>query len=409
MSTSPHLLGFLSTNTLDDLISECRRINTFERNSQLNDKGFVDSGCSRHMTGNIAHLSDFKDFDGGYVTFGGGAHGGRITGTDQIGCNRQFEWMLHICGDALHPKNYLSTGSREVSTALPEVNTATPEDLVGPSPASEDSHVSYVQTRRMKTSYSERGFLSRCVRWVEAMPEELSSVQTAKGLDSVDLPKGHRAIGTKWVYRNKKDERGIVIRNKARLVAQGSYLMEEGHRLCFMSLLIGCKSAFLDGQIDRGDLEKPLVQDGDAADVDEHLYRILIRTLCYSSIASRPDIMFAVCACDKWPLLNLRPEYGAAASCCGTVSVLPDDCGSWIDLRWFIQICLDMQRNQLQQHSRTYPVPSLSNKVFNNYGRGPVQRDILGRKLLYSPTMLDVTEPSTYPSSNQHLSLFHSP
>ncbi|GKF69629.1 hypothetical protein Tco_0202686 [Tanacetum coccineum] len=49
-------------------------------NSQLNDKGFVDSGCSRHMTGNIAHLSDFKDFDGGYVTFGGGENGGRITG-----------------------------------------------------------------------------------------------------------------------------------------------------------------------------------------------------------------------------------------------------------------------------------------------------------------------------------------
>ncbi|GJS97913.1 retrovirus-related pol polyprotein from transposon TNT 1-94 [Tanacetum coccineum] len=36
-------------------------------------------GCSRHMTGNIAYLSDFKEFDGGYVTFGGGAHGGRIS------------------------------------------------------------------------------------------------------------------------------------------------------------------------------------------------------------------------------------------------------------------------------------------------------------------------------------------
>ncbi|GJV96312.1 hypothetical protein Tco_1547889 [Tanacetum coccineum] len=47
-------------------------------NSQLNDKGFVDSGCSRHMTRNIAHLLDFKDFDRGYVTFGGGAYGGRI-------------------------------------------------------------------------------------------------------------------------------------------------------------------------------------------------------------------------------------------------------------------------------------------------------------------------------------------
>nr|GEZ45375.1 hypothetical protein [Tanacetum cinerariifolium] len=38
---------------------------------------------------------------------------------------------------------------------------------------------------------------------------------------------GKRAIGTKWVYRNKKDERGIVIRNKARLVAQG-HTQEEG-------------------------------------------------------------------------------------------------------------------------------------------------------------------------------------
>ncbi|GJT69547.1 ribonuclease H-like domain-containing protein [Tanacetum coccineum] len=43
----------------------------------------------------------------------------------------------------------------------------------------------------------------------------------------VDLPNGKRAIGTKWVYRNKKDERGIVIKNKARLVAQG-YTQEEG-------------------------------------------------------------------------------------------------------------------------------------------------------------------------------------
>ncbi|GKF30681.1 hypothetical protein Tco_0100479, partial [Tanacetum coccineum] len=36
---------------------------------QHDDKGFVDSGCSRHMTGNIAYLSDFKQFDGGYVAF----------------------------------------------------------------------------------------------------------------------------------------------------------------------------------------------------------------------------------------------------------------------------------------------------------------------------------------------------
>nr|GEV21610.1 putative ribonuclease H-like domain-containing protein [Tanacetum cinerariifolium] len=43
----------------------------------------------------------------------------------------------------------------------------------------------------------------------------------------VDLPYGKRAIGTKWVYKNKKDERGIVIKNKARLVAQG-HTQKEG-------------------------------------------------------------------------------------------------------------------------------------------------------------------------------------
>nr|GEX68261.1 ribonuclease H-like domain-containing protein [Tanacetum cinerariifolium] len=43
----------------------------------------------------------------------------------------------------------------------------------------------------------------------------------------VDLPYCKRAIGTKWIYKNKKDERGILVRNNARLVAQG-YTQEEG-------------------------------------------------------------------------------------------------------------------------------------------------------------------------------------
>nr|GFB39600.1 hypothetical protein [Tanacetum cinerariifolium] len=43
----------------------------------------------------------------------------------------------------------------------------------------------------------------------------------------VDCPKGVRPNGTKWILKNKKDEKGIVIRNKARLVAQG-HTQEEG-------------------------------------------------------------------------------------------------------------------------------------------------------------------------------------
>ncbi|GJU08531.1 putative ribonuclease H-like domain-containing protein [Tanacetum coccineum] len=63
--------------------------------------------------------------------------------------------------------------------------------------------------------------------WIEAMQKELFQFKLQKVWTLVDLPKGKRVIGTKWVYRNKKDERGIIVRNKARLVAQG-YTKEEG-------------------------------------------------------------------------------------------------------------------------------------------------------------------------------------
>nr|GFC49978.1 putative ribonuclease H-like domain-containing protein [Tanacetum cinerariifolium] len=63
--------------------------------------------------------------------------------------------------------------------------------------------------------------------WIEAMQEELLQFKMQKVWILVDLPYGKRAIGTKWVYTNKKDERGIVIGNKARLVAQG-HTQEEG-------------------------------------------------------------------------------------------------------------------------------------------------------------------------------------
>ncbi|GKF09097.1 putative ribonuclease H-like domain-containing protein, partial [Tanacetum coccineum] len=57
--------------------------------------------------------------------------------------------------------------------------------------------------------------------WIEAMLEELLQFKLQKVWTLVDLPYVKRVIGTKWVFKNKKDEKGIVIRNKARLVAQG--------------------------------------------------------------------------------------------------------------------------------------------------------------------------------------------
>ncbi|GJX61496.1 hypothetical protein Tco_0294396 [Tanacetum coccineum] len=62
----------------------------------------------------------------------------------------------------------------------------------------------------------------------------------------------------------------------------------------------------------------------------------------------------------------------------------------------FIQIYLDMQRHQFQQHTRTYPVPSLSMKVFNNMKRPT--KGYSGQEVALFPTMIDVTAPSTSPS-----------
>ncbi|KAJ9543921.1 hypothetical protein OSB04_023628 [Centaurea solstitialis] len=81
--------------------------------------------------------------------------------------------------------------------------------------------------------------------WIEAMQEELLQFVLQHVWDLVDLPRGHRVIGTKWIFINKTDERGIVIKNKARLVAQG-YTQEEGIDYDDMDV----KSAFLYGTID---------------------------------------------------------------------------------------------------------------------------------------------------------------
>ncbi|GJZ64916.1 putative ribonuclease H-like domain-containing protein [Tanacetum coccineum] len=192
---------------------------------------------------------------------------------------------------------------------------------------------SSVQTRRMTTSYSELGFLSAIYEgkthqdfytclfacflsqeepkrvskalndpvWVEAMQEELLQFKLQNVWVLVDLPKGHRAIGTKWVYRNKKDERGesLLSGNKARLVQQrkkGIFISQDKyvHEILRKFNYTDVKSASTPT-----DLEKPLVKDADADDVDEHLYRSMIGSLMYLT-ASRLDIMFVVYACARF-------------------------------------------------------------------------------------------------------------
>ncbi|GKD18705.1 putative ribonuclease H-like domain-containing protein, partial [Tanacetum coccineum] len=51
---------------------------------ELQEKGVINSGCSRHMTGNKSYLSDYEEIDGGFVAFGRNPKGGRINGKGKI-------------------------------------------------------------------------------------------------------------------------------------------------------------------------------------------------------------------------------------------------------------------------------------------------------------------------------------
>ncbi|GJT70682.1 putative ribonuclease H-like domain-containing protein [Tanacetum coccineum] len=236
---------------------------------------------------------------------------------------------------------------------------------------------SSVQTRRMKTSYSEKGFLSaiyegkshqdlhtclfvcflsqeepkrisqalRDPAWVEAMQEEDSSVQTAKGhtqeegidYDEVFAPVARieairiflayasymgfmvyqMDVKSAFLYGQIEEEvyvcqpPGFEDPDHPNKVYKVEELALYGTPSCTNSLVQQKKNGIFISQ-DKyvheilkkfnysdvksastpTDLEKPLVQDGDAADVDEHLYRFMIDSLMYLT-ASRLDIMFA--------------------------------------------------------------------------------------------------------------------
>ncbi|GJT62653.1 putative ribonuclease H-like domain-containing protein [Tanacetum coccineum] len=88
-------------------------------------------------------------------------------------------------------------------------------------------NVSPIPTSRMNSIHPSTLILGDQQSTVDAMQEELLQFKIQKVWILIDLPYEKKAIGTKWVYRNKKDERGVVVRNKARLVAQG-HRQEEG-------------------------------------------------------------------------------------------------------------------------------------------------------------------------------------
>ncbi|GJV93192.1 putative ribonuclease H-like domain-containing protein [Tanacetum coccineum] len=215
------------------------------------------------------------------------------------------------------------------------------------------------QTRRMTKNLKEHGLFSSVQQRTNHKDFQnclfacfLSQEEPKKVWTLVDLPNGKRAISQIDLWR-QEEERGIMIKNKARLVAQGYTKEEEiDYDEVFASVArieeirlflayasfkdsmvyqMDVKSAFIYGlqvkQKEDGifisqdkyvteilkkfgfsdvktastpmETHKPLLKDADGEDVDEHLYRSMIGSLMYLT-SSRPDIMFAVCACVRF-------------------------------------------------------------------------------------------------------------
>ncbi|GJS62671.1 hypothetical protein Tco_0657455 [Tanacetum coccineum] len=175
-----------------------------------------------------------------------------------------------------------------------------------------------------KGSKLDRGYAGRA-----------STIQATRSLDFGRVSNRKRAIGTKWVFRNKKDERGFVIENKARLVAQGwmsrvlffmkrlkrksmfvnhqdlkkdrqNFIYQEGpSSMGELTIFLGLevkqkedrifisqdkyvteilkKFGFSDVKTASTPMEthKPLLKDSNGKDVDEHLHRSMIGSLMY--------------------------------------------------------------------------------------------------------------------------------
>ena len=83
------------------------------------------------------------------------------------------------------------------------------------------AHISMVEPKKVFEALEDPD-------WLEAMHDELNNFKHNKVWQLVEKPKDCKnVIGTKWIFKNKQDEHGIVVRNKARLVAQG-YSQVEG-------------------------------------------------------------------------------------------------------------------------------------------------------------------------------------
>ncbi|GKB22443.1 integrase, catalytic region, zinc finger, CCHC-type containing protein [Tanacetum coccineum] len=183
--------------------------------------------------------------------------------------------------------------------------------------------------------------------WIDAMQEEIHEFERLQVWELVSCPDKVMLIKLKWIYKVKTDEFGGVLKNKARLVAQG-FRQEEGINFeesfapvlrieisFFLRLQISqsLRGIFLNqskyaseiikkyGLLTSNSVDTPMVEKNNLDEdlprtpVDVTLYRGMIGSLMYLT-SNRPDLIYAVCLCARYqakPIekhLNALTNYG---------------------------------------------------------------------------------------------------
>nr|GEZ59207.1 putative ribonuclease H-like domain-containing protein [Tanacetum cinerariifolium] len=207
----------------------------------LQDKGVIDSGCTRHMTGNMSYLSNFVELNGGYVTFGGNPKGGKITSKGKIKTAQG-----HTQEEGIDYKEVFAPVAR-------------------------------IEVIQLFLAYAS--FMGFMVYQMDVKSAFLYG--TIKEEVYVCQPSGFKDPDhPDKVYKVVKALYGL---HQAPRACQDKYVAEILRKFG----LTEEKSASTPI-----DIEKPLLKDPDGEDVDVHIYRLMIGSLIYLT-SSRPDIMFA--------------------------------------------------------------------------------------------------------------------
>ncbi|GJV71490.1 putative reverse transcriptase domain-containing protein [Tanacetum coccineum] len=182
----------------------------------------------------LSRVHNTFHIDGGFVAFGGSPKGGKIIGKGKIKTGiLDFKHVLvPLMPDFEDTADLLNIGI--FSGAYDDEDEDVDADLNN---LETTLNVSPIPTTRRHKDHPKDHIIRDINSAIQT--RRMTKISEEHAMRLVDLPKGKHAIGTKWVFRNKKDERGIVVRNKARLVAQG-----------FIVYQMDVKSAFLYGTIE---------------------------------------------------------------------------------------------------------------------------------------------------------------